>query len=386
MTTEILDAKTTQVAAYQPFYSELAKLEQDNAALVFNYETPKGNKEARSHVFSLRKTKGALEKVRKEAKAESLRIGRAVDSEAAAIEARIEAMITVHQIKLDEIETREKERTAALQSRYEEISKNLGAFTATDDIRTEIARVEAIEVGADWQEMMAMATTTKAAVLEKLAGSLQDAIKRDEEAAELARLRAEAEVRAQAERDAAIAKAAAEKAQREAEEKAAAEAAKAAKALADAQAEAKRKEEAAALAVKQAQEAAQRAEEAAKRREMEAKLAAEEAERRRVAEAAEAERRRVEAAQKAEQDRKDAEAAAERRIQEAAERERAKIAAEAKAAADAAEARERNRAHKGKINREAVASLVAGGMSEEAAKACITLIAQGNVDHVSISY
>lgn len=386
MTTEILDAQTTQVAAYQPFYSELAKLEQDNAALVFNYETPKGNKEARSHVFSLRKTKGALEKVRKEAKAESLRIGRAVDSEAAEIEARIEAMITVHQTKIDEIETREKERTAALQARYEEISKNLGAFTATDDIRTEIARVEAIEVGADWQEMMAMATTTKAAVLEKLAGSLQDAIKRDEEAAELTRLRAEAEARAQAERDAAIAKAAAEKAQREAEEKAAAEAAKAAKALADAQAEAKRKEESAALAVKQAQEAAQRAEEAAKRREMEAKLAAEEAERRRVAEAAEAERRRVEAEKKAEQDRKDAEAAAERRIQEAAERERSKIAAEAKAAADAAEARERNRAHKGKINREAVASLVAGGMSEEVAKACITLIAQGNVDHVNISY
>lgn len=386
MTNEILDAQTTQVAAYQPFYAELAKLEQDNAALVFNYESPKGNKEARSHVFSLRKTKGALEKVRKEAKAESLRIGRAVDSEAAAIEARIEAMITVHQVKLDEIETREKERIATLQSRHEEISKNLGAFSSTADIQAEIARVEAIEVGADWQEMMAQATTTKAAVLEKLAGSLQDAIKRDEEAAELARLRAEAEARAQAERDAAIAKAAAEQAQREAEEKAAAEAAKAAKALADAQAEAKRKEEAAALAIKQAQEAAQRAEEAAKRREMEAKLAAEEAERRRVAEAAEAERRRVEAEKKAEQDRKEAEAAAERRIQEAAERERAKIAAEQKAAADAAEARERNRSHKAKINREAMASLVAGGMSEETAKACITLIAQGNVDHVSISY
>lgn len=386
MTNEILDAQTTQVAAYQPFYSELAKLEKDNAALVFNYETPKGNKEARSHVFSLRKTKGALEKVRKEAKAESLRIGRAVDSEAAEIEARIEAMITVHQTKIDEIEIREKERTAALQARYEEISKNLGAFNSTADIQAEIARVEVIEVGADWQEMMAQATTTKAAVLEKLTGALQDAIKRDEEAAELTRLRAEAEARAQAERDAAIAKAAAEKAQREAEEKAVAEAAKAAKALADAQAEAKRKEEAAALAVKQAQEAVQRAEEAAKRREMEAKLAAEEAERRRAAEAAEAERRRVEAEKKAEQDRKDAEAAAERRVQEAAERERAKIAAEQKAAADAAEARERNRTHKAKINREAMASLVAGGMSEEAAKACITLIAQGNVDHVSISY
>lgn len=386
MTNEVLDAQTTQVAAYQPFYSELAKLEQDNAALVFNYETPKGNKEARSHVFSLRKTKGALEKVRKEAKAESLRIGRAVDSEASAIEARIEAMITVHQAKIDEVEQREKDRVAALESRLNEIVLLKLHTGSSADYRAEIERVQAIEIGTDWQEFMAQATAGKEQMLTTLAGHLADAEKREAEAIELARLRAEAEARAQAERDAAIAKAAAEKAQREAEEKAAAEAAKAAKALADAQAEAKRKEEAAALAVKQAQEAAQRAEEAAKRREMEAKLATEEAERRRVAEAAEAERRRVEAEKKAEQDRKDAEAAAERRIQEAAERERAKIAAEAKAAADAAEARERNRAHKGKINREAVASLVAGGMSEEAAKACITLIAQGNVDHVSISY
>jgi len=386
MTTEILDAQTTQVAAYQPFYAELAKLEQDNAALVFHYETPKGNKEARSHVFSLRKTKGALEKVRKEAKAESLRIGRAVDSEAAAIEARIEAMITVHQLEIDRVEQIEKDRVAALDARLNEIEllKMHGGTSA--EYRAEIERVQAIEIGADWQEYMARATTAKTAMLEQLAKHLADAEQREAEAAELARLRAEAEARAQAERDAAIAKAAAERAQAEAEAKAAAEAEKARKALEAAEAEAKRKEQAAALAIQQERERAEREKEAAARREMELKLQAEETERRRVAEAEAAERRRVEAEKKAEQDRQAAIAEAERRVQEAAERERAKIAAEAKAAADAQEARERNRAHKAKINREAVASLVAGGIAEDVAKAVVTLIAQGNVANVDISY
>jgi hypothetical protein len=386
MTTEILDAQTTQVAAYQPFYSELAKLEADNAALVFNYESPKGNKEARSHVFSLRKTKGALERVRKEAKAEYLRLGRAVDSEAAEIEARIEAMITVHQTKIDEIEQREKDRVAALQKRYEEISQNLGAFNDAADIRTEIARVEAIAITADWEEMMAQAATTKEAVLQKLNDTLQAAIKRDEEAAELARLRAEAEARAKAEHEAAIAKAAAEQAQREAEAKAAAEAEKARKELEAAQAEAKRKEEAAALAIKQAEEKAQRDAEAAQRREMELRLQAEEAERRRVADAEAAERRRIAEAAEAEQRRIAAEKRAEEEKQRAIKAEQDRVAVEAKRVADEAAARERNKAHKAKINREALESLVAGGLTEEQAKLAVTLIAQGKVANVSIAY
>lgn len=386
MTTEILDAQTTQVAAYQPFYAELAKLEQDNAALVFHYETPKGNKEARSHVFSLRKTKGALEKVRKEAKAESLRIGRAVDSEAAAIEARIEAMITVHQLEIDRVEQIEKDRVAALDARLNEIEllKLHGGTSA--EYRAEIERVQAIEIGADWQEYMARATTAKAAMLEQLAKHVADAEQREAEAAELARLRAEAEARAQAERDAAIAKAAAERAQAEAEAKAAAEAEKARKALEAAEADAKRKEQAAALAIQQERERAEREKEAAARREMELKLQAEETERRRIAETEAAERRRVAEAQEAERQRIAAEKRAEEEKQRAVKAEQERIAAETKRIADEAAKREANKAHRAKINREALQSLVAGGMEEEAAKACITLIAQGKVTHVSIAY
>ncbi|MBV8060808.1 MAG: hypothetical protein JO253_04700 [Alphaproteobacteria bacterium] len=384
MDIEIIDKQESSVAAYAPFYAELVKLEADNAALVFNYETPKGNKEARSHVFSLRKTKGALERVRKEAKAEALRIGRAVDSEANAIEARIEAMILVHQTKLDEIEQREKERVDALQKRLAEIVPN--ACSTTTEYQAEIGRIQAIEIGADWEEFMAQATTSKNNSLASLDIGLKQSIQRDEEAAELARLRAETAAREQADRDAAIAKAAADKAQREAEEKAAAEKAKVQAALDAAKAETQRKEEAAALAIKQAQEQAKRDAEAAARREMELKLQAEEAERRRIADAEAAERRRVAEAAEAERQRIAAEKRAEEEKQRAIKAEQDRIAAEAKRVADEAAARERNKAHKAKINRDALDSLVAGGLSEEAAKLAVTLIAQGKVDHVTISY
>lgn len=387
----VLNADTTQVAGYKKFYTELVQLEKDNAAVIFDYASKKGEKEARSHIFSLRKSKGALERVRKEAKDESLRIGHAIDSEAKSIEARIEAMIEVHQKPLDEMAAREKERVDALNVRMAAFP---GAVCNTvDEVKAEIERVTAIEVGPDWQEFMAEATQEKLHTLEGLSLRLAELTKRDEEAAELARLRAEADARAQADREAAIAKAAADKAQREAEEKAAAEQAKvqaaldaakaeaarkeaaAIKAADDAKAEAARKEQAAALAIQQEREKAQQEKEAAARREAELKLAAEMAEKRRQQEAAEAERQRVAAIQRAEEEK-----------QRAIKAEQARVAAENKRIADEAAARERNKAHKASINRAALESLVAGGMSEECAKQCVTLIAQGKVANVSIAY
>lgn len=372
---ELIDAQTTQVAAYQPFYAELAKLEKDNSALVFNYESPKGNKEARSHVHSLRKTKGALEKVRKEAKAESLRIGRAVDSEAQAIESRIEAMIAVHQAEIDKIEQREKDRVAALESRLKEIEL-LRLHTGTSaEYQAEIERVEDIAIGADWDEYMARATTAKASMLALLDKNLSDAKKREAEAIELARLRAETLAREQADRDAAIAKAAAEQAQREAEAKAAAAAEAARKAIEAERAEAQRKEEAAALALKQERERALAEQEAAALRESQLKIQAQQAEQRRIA-----------AEQQAEQDRKDAIARAEKQAADAVRAEQERAAAAKRAEEEEASKRERNRAHKAAINRAALESLIAAGVPEECAKQCITAIAQGKVENVSIAY
>lgn len=354
---ELIDVPKSAVAQYQPFYAQLVELETNNKALAFDYESKKGNKEARSHVFALRQTKGALEKTRKEAKAESLRIGRAVDSEAAEIEKRIEAMIVVHQVKLDEIEQREKDRLAALNLRLHEIVGYGAQSKSQDELRATIANLESLPIGDDFAELTADAAKAKDARLIVLRATLAARITADDEAAELARLRAEAEARAQKDRDDAIAKAAAERATAEAAAKAEQEAAKQRQAIAEAEQRATQEREAAA------------------RRELELKLQAEQAE-----------RRRIEQEQKAEQDRKDALAQAAMDAHRAVEAEKARVAAADKAEADAQAKREANKTHKAKINRTALAALVEGGISEECAKACITLIASGKVPAVLIEY
>lgn len=357
MNTEILDAPTSQVAAYVPFYSELAKLEEDNTKLTFDYESKKGNAEARSHVYKLRQSKGALERTRKSEKSESLRIGKAIDSEAQALEARIEAMIKVHQDEIDKIEQREKDRITALQKRLSEITPGIVQFTSSDEVRKNIARVEAISIASGWEEFVEQAASTKEMVLARLAIELDSVIKREAEATELARLRAETVAREQADRDAAIVRAAEERVKAEAERKAQDTAVAQAKAIRDSEAKAAQEREAAA------------------RRELELRLAAEQAE-----------RRRVESEQRAEQDRKDAISRSEKQAADAVLAEKARVEAAARAKAAETAKREANRAHKAHINRAAMDALIAGGVPEDCAKQCITLIASGKVPSIAISY
>jgi colicin import membrane protein len=339
MTTEILDAPTSAVAEYQPFYAQLAELEKNNSLIVFDYESSKGNKEARSHVHSLRLTKGALERARKTAKDESVRIGRAVDAEAKEIEARIEAMIKVHQEHLDEIEKRETDRVHALRTRLQDVTCHGIDASNSAELKTAIATLEPIAIDDTWQESIADAAKAKDARLAELRAMLVTAEKHEAEQVELVRLRAEAEARAQQERDAQIAKQAAEKARAAAEDQ------------------------------------AKQEREAAARRELELKLQAEQAE-----------RRRVESEQKAEQDRKDALAKAEAEKQRAIEAKQARVAAAAQAEANAKAQREADTAHMAGINRAALAALVAGGIEETVGKAVLKLIANGKVPAVQIVY
>lgn len=354
---EIIDTNLTQVAAYTPFYADLAKLEEDNTKVIFDYESKKGNAEARSHVHKLRLSKGALERTRKAEKSESLKIGKAIDSEAAALEVRIEAMIKVHQDEIDKIEKREADRVAELKERVQWFGI-IGVDAVTSAQLTQaIDRIEREVIGDDFEEFKADALILKDSSLQALRVRRFDAIKKEEEAAELARLRAEALAREQADRDAAIAKAAEDRAKAEAEAKADKLAAAAAKAIQDAENKASAEREASA------------------RRELELKLAAETAE-----------RRRVEQEQAATQAKIDAEARSKRQAAEAVEREKERVAAVARAEAAELAKREANKAHKGKVNRTALAALVEGGMTEECAKLCITLIASGKVPAIAINY
>lgn len=334
------------IAAYNEFRAQLVELRELNAKTVFDYEDPKGNKDARSHVYKLRQTKAAVDKARKEEKAASLEYGRRVDSEAKEIIGEIEQMIEVHDTPLREIEQREKDRVAKHEANLSEIAG--AGYQASeqwmdlplDTMKERLAEIQAEPIDKNhWDEFALLAAQYK----EKAIGQITEAIakreKHDAEQAELERLRQEAAEREQKERDERIAREAAERAQKEAAE----------------QRERERQE---------AEEKAKAERAEAERRELELKLAAERAEREKV----EAEQRAANAAKEAE--------------------ERLQREAEEKAQREAAEAakREADRKHRAAINNEAVAALVEGGLTKAVAQQAVTLIAKKAIPHIQISY
>ena len=107
--------KTTKqsLAVFEPLKAELATLEKENANLVFDYQTAKGESDARSHVFKLRRTKGKIAEIHKTAKAEALAHCQAVDSEKNLCLATVEKMIAVHMDPIDAKIKRRKDVEAA---------------------------------------------------------------------------------------------------------------------------------------------------------------------------------------------------------------------------------------------------------------------------------
>jgi colicin import membrane protein len=321
----------TAIVAYDEFRAQLAELREHNAAVVFDYEDPRGNKAARSHIHKLRLTKGAVEKVRKAEKAEALECGRQVDAQAKAIVAEIDGMIEVHQAPLDVIEQRERDRRAKHEANLERM-RELGTPTneplTAAQLRERLADVDSYKLGAHWEEYETEAARLKEQARERLLAAIEQRETYEREQAELERLRREQAAREQAERDARIAAEAADKARREAEEKAQRE--------------------------REAAEAAARAErQAAERRELQLRLEKEQAERA----AAEAEQRAM------------------REQEELALREQAE-----------AEKREQNRRHAARVHRQAVAGFVENGIDEETAKRVMTLIAKRMIPRVAITY
>jgi len=210
------------ITAYNPFRAKIAEMQEVNAKTVFQYNTPKGNKDARSYVFDLRKSKAAVEKVRVAEKAASLEYGRKVDSEAKDIIALIEKMIEVHQTPLDAIEAKEKARVAAIQSSIDFLKKfQECAGHSSEEIRNALEILNNIDVDASYEEFQIEAEKQKALALQNQQDELVVAEKREAEAAELERLRKEAAEREKKEREDKIAQDAADTAKKQAEDDAA---------------------------------------------------------------------------------------------------------------------------------------------------------------------
>ncbi|HHL9184878.1 TPA: hypothetical protein ACQ850_000086 [Klebsiella pneumoniae] len=253
---------------------------------------------------------------------------------------------------LTEWEDAEKARTEALQQRLvdlralADVIDTSGNYLPSADIQARILEAKSVVLDDSWQERAAEAGVTKDSTIQQLEASLVIAQKREHEAAELDRLRKEAEEKARLEREENIRREAAEQAKRDAEAKAQAEI------------------------------------DAAARRESEARAATERAEREKIEAQQKAEREAKAAAEKAEQE-KNAAIAAERRRQEEAESARL---AEQKRIAEEEERRAADKEHRRSINRQAIADLIESGLTQEMAEKALIAIASGKVSAVSIKY
>lgn len=130
---------------------------------------------------------------------------------------------------LTEWEDAEKARTEALQQRLldlralAEVIDTAGNYLPSSDIQARILEAKSVVLDDSWQERAAEAGVAKDSTIQQLEASLVIAQKREHEAAELDRLRKEAEEKARLEREENIRREAAEQAKRDAEEKAQAE-------------------------------------------------------------------------------------------------------------------------------------------------------------------
>lgn len=300
-----------ELTQYNPVRADIAELAKLNSSLVFDYEKKADNVSARSHIFKLRKKKADVERVRVSAKSEALEFGRKVDLVAKELIGELDDMIDVHQKPLDAIEAREQAiKDAAAKAEANRLAAIAQAEQDRKDAELAAAKAEMEKAVAE------LAAQRKREHEERIAREAADRARADAER----KAEAERQATLQRERDALAAQAKAEREKQEAEtraERAKIEAERrqieAEKAAIEAKAQAERDAAAAKLKAERDALAAQ------EKAELDLKEAAERAER----EKAEAVERAI-VKQRADDDRRRIETETKRRQEEEAERHRAK--------------------------------------------------------------
>lgn len=431
--------------------SILDRIAADVRAIPTDISTEKGRKAIASLAYKVARSKTAIDDTGKALVEEVKRKTASIDAERRKAREFLDALKDEVRRPLDEFEAREKARIQAHEDALLAISEHQG-FGHTETADELAQRLEYLNnyPPRDWQEFRSRFEITLRTEIARTTALHAAAVKREAEAAELERLRAEAaereareaeerRKREQHERDLRIAEAA----RLEAEQRAREEAERERRAAAEREA----------ALIRQQQEAEQAAAEAKERADREERARQEAAQRERE----QAEQRRIDAhrralasvkgmfadatspfnasglirhisgmidgmeelkrdweefrgefdaimqdgrkrvadrlayveAQEAQSRQKALEAAEQARIaaeEAAAQRERDRIEAERQAAAEEQRRREQDRAHRAKINTEAMNGLIAAGLSEAAAKTAVTAIAKGEIPNVRISY
>lgn len=334
----------------------LDDIEEKAKSIVYDVTTEKGRKEIASMAYKIARSKTALDAQGKQLKSDHQKIVDEIDAERKKIRDRLDALKEDVRKPLTEYEDREKERVEKHQSRLETL-KQQAVFENIDPplhlIQTKIDLLEEIYDTHEWEEFGDTANANYINTKDRLNKMFIARKKRDDEAAELERLRREEEERKQREREEQLKREAAEKARLEAEEK----------------------------ARKEAEEAERKAREERERIQREK----DEAE----AKAKKAEEDRIAAEKRAEEEAREAKIRAEREKQEAVEAERKRQEDEKRKAEEERQKREADKAHKKKIDDAAIVALAKienPSMNEELARHVLAEIILGKIPHVKIIY
>ena len=115
---KLVEPKSSELVVFDEVAATIAKWKAENEKLVFKYDTPQGEKDARSHIAKLRKGKTKVSEVHKAAKAEALAFGRRLDAKKNEYNGEIDKMVTFHKAPLDDIENERTEAALAKQREY----------------------------------------------------------------------------------------------------------------------------------------------------------------------------------------------------------------------------------------------------------------------------
>ena len=402
--TELATIATLQTIVPVEFFKEggsndiLTNLENEVRAQAakLDISTKAGRDAIASLAHKVACSKKPLENLRKGLTEDIRKQKEAIDAEGRKADERLEALKIEVRKPLTDWENAEKERVAnheAALHLIEDEEQRAGMGWTVEEIESKIALVKQIFNSRSWQEFIERASKARimaVAALEQALFRAQEAIREKEE---LERLRAEAAERAIKEREEASARAAKEAAERRAEEQAriareAVERERQRLANERAEAEARAKQaEAEKIAAELRAEALRLAEAESYQAQLEKeRREAEEAEERAQQALRDAEARRVAEAEAAELAASAAVAKAERERYAAVEAERQRVAARQKEELEEAEKRAKNRAHRLKIDNEALGAIVALDIPMDRAQDLLIAIAKGAVPHVTISY
>lgn len=327
-------------------------IEKEARSLVPDVSTRKGRDAIASMAHKVARSKTYIDNAGKDLVAELKALPKQIDESRRIVRERLDALKDEVRKPLTDWENAESARKEALQQRLADLRAiadvidGVGNYLPSVEIQQRIESAKAVALDDSWQEVAAEAGVAKDATIQQLEAALIVAKQREHEAAELERLRKEAEEKARLEREENIRREAAERARRDTE----------------------------------AQHKAEL--EAAARREAEEKARAELAERQRIEAEQRVEREKQEAEARARREKEEA-VAAERRRQE--EAEAARLAEEQRKAEEEAR-RAADKEHRRTVNRRVIADLIAQGIPEEFAQKAMLAIAGGKVQDAHIKY